>query len=72
MRAYHIYITHFVDLHSFVRGPQILLTSQNNLDLFQIELQFHFFLQIANCIVYLYYMLTVSSFILVILNIFCV
>ena len=79
------YITHFVVLHPFLRRPQILLTFTTQLTLIKSNLRkkLAFSLEyssnnsillvyIANCSGYLPYMLTLSFFIVITLNMVCV
>ena len=79
------YITHFVVLHPFLRRPQILLTFTTQLTLiksnlrkksaFSLEYSSNnsiLLVYIANCSGYLPYMLTLSFFIVITLNMVCV
>ena len=77
------HITHFVILHPFLRRPQILLTFTTHLTLIKSNKKSAFSLEyssnnsihlvyIANCSGYLPYMLTLSFFIAVTLNMVCV
>ena len=79
------YITHFVVLHPFLRRPQILLTFTTQLTLiksnlrkksaFSLEYSSNnsiLLVYIVNCSGYLPYMLTLSFFIVITLNMVCV
>ena len=79
------YITHFIVLHSFLRRTQILLTFTTQLNLiksnlrkksaFSLEYSSNnsiLLVYIANCRGYLPYMLTLSFFIVINLNMVCV